>query len=108
MVEDQVDVCSCDVRTEDGRVFPRNRRHLNKSPQLPVAVPPRMEVSVIPREPLIQPTEIVPVELPAEPPLIQDKVTEVPPSPALVQPTGVRASGRQIKTPAHFKDFDMS
>ena len=106
-VEDQVDVCSYDVLTEDGRLFHRNRRHLKKSPQLPPAVPPPVEEPVIPRKPLLQPTEEVPVELPGELPLIQDKVVEVPPSPALVWLTGVRASGSQIKTPALFKDFDM-
>ena len=103
-----MDVRSYDVRTEDGRVFRRNRRHLKKSPEPPAPVPPPVEEPIIPREPLLQPTEVVPVELPAETPLTQDKVTEVPPSPALDLPTGVRASGRQIKTPARFKDFDMS
>ena len=106
-VENQVNVNSYDVRTEDGRVFCRNKRHLRKSPQPATPVPPLMEEPVIPREPPLQRTEVVPVELPAESPLIQDKVTEVPPSPALVLPTGVRASGCQIKNPAPFNDFDM-
>ncbi|XP_078374106.1 uncharacterized protein LOC144657623 [Oculina patagonica] len=105
-VEDQVR--SYDVRTEDGRVFHRNRRHLRKSPQPPAPVPPPAEEPVIPRDSLLQATEVVPVELPAEPALIQDKFTEVSLSHALVLPTGVRASGHQIKIPARFKDFDMS
>ena len=115
-VEDQVDVRSYAVRTDDGRMFRRNRRHLRKSQQPPAAVPSQpptpvpspSEEPIIPREPPFLPSEAVPVELPTEPPLVEDKVPEVPCPPDL--PTGVRASrsGRQIKTPAHFKDFVLS
>ena len=64
--EDQVDVRSYDVSTEDGRGSRRNRRHLKKSLQLPAAKPPPVEEPVIAREPLLQPRELVPAELPAE------------------------------------------
>ena len=43
-VEDQVDVRSYAVRTEDRRVFRRNRRHLKKYDPPPVTHTPEVEV----------------------------------------------------------------
>ena len=43
-VEDQVDVRSYAVRTEDGRVFRRNRRHLKKYDPPPATHTPEVEV----------------------------------------------------------------
>ena len=43
-VEDQVDVRSYTVRTEDGRVFRRNRRHLKKYDPPPTIQTPEVDV----------------------------------------------------------------
>ncbi len=98
-VQGQVDVRSYEVRTEDGKVFRRNRKHLRTSV-------PRMDEGpmsaltgdhqrprVYPQVPVVAPDVQVPVEQPPAPPVDND-IT--PP---------VRASSRVVKPPAYLKDF---
>ena len=118
-VEDQVDVGSYSVRTEDRRVFRRNRRHLNKyHPPLATHNP---EVEVGPSKITVATTEGAVKDSkqpPIQPPQQVSADVSTPPSspivPVLVPvkdpPAGVAAatrSRRQIKLPARFKDFNM-
>lgn len=121
-VEDQVDVRSYAVRTEDGRLFRRNRRHLKKydsppaihTPEVEVrpskitatSTPPAEETVKESEEPPIQPPQQVSADLSTPP----SSPTVPAPAPVEDPPTGVAAatrSGRQIKLPARFKDFKM-
>ena len=122
-VEDQVDVRSYAVRTEDGRVFRRNRRHLKKYDPPPAIHTPEVEVrpskitatSTPPAEGAVKESEEPPIEPPQ---LVSADLSTLPsssivPAPAPVEdpPAGVAAatrSGRQIKLPARFKDFKMT
>ncbi len=102
-MQGQVDVRSYEVRTEDGKVFRRNRKHLRTSVPRMDEVPMTMSAStgdhqrprVYPQVPVVTP-EVhvhVPVEQPPAPPVDND-IT--PP---------VRASSRVVKPPAYLKDF---
>ncbi|KAK3746314.1 hypothetical protein QZH41_006886 [Actinostola sp. cb2023] len=112
-VEEQVDVRSYNIRTEDGRVYRRNRRHLRKSPPTtftyqqseylthtaptskvppsPVIDPPLMEASDVPTRPT--PTTAPPVPKP-----LHDEIS----------PTTRTRSGREVKPPSHLKDYVLS
>ena len=111
------------VRTEDGRVFRRNRRHLKKYDPRPAIHTPDVEVeaskstatSTPPAEGAVKESE----EPPIEPPQLVSADLSTPPSsptvpaPAPVEdpPAGVEAAtrtGHQIKLPARFKDFEMT
>lgn len=123
LVVDQVDVWSYAVRTEDGRVFWRNRRHLKKYHPPPAAHtrevevgPSKITVASTPlaegavkdsEQPPIQPPPQVPADISA-PPL---SPTVPVPAPVKDPPAGVAAVTRsrlQIKLPARFKDFKMT
>ena len=120
-VEDQVDVRSYAVRTEDGRVFRRNRRHLKKCYQPPATSMPEVEPeqSNITATPTLLKEKAVKdlSQLPIPPPkqVTTDNPTpplspKVPP-PVKDQPAGegtVTRSRRQIKLPTRFKDFKMT
>lgn len=122
-VEDQVDVRSYAVRTEDGRVFRRNRRHLKKYDPPPSTHTPDVEVgpskitvtSTPPaegaekdsEEPPLQPPQQVSADV-STPPL---SPTVPAPAPVKDPPAGVAAatrSRRQINLPARFNDFKMT
>ena len=122
-VEDQVDVRSYAVCTEDGRVFQRNRRHLKKYDPPPSTHTPEVEVgpskitvtSTPPAEGAVKDSEEPPLQPPQQvsadvstPPL---SPTVPAPAPVKDPPAGVAAatrSRRQIKLPARFKDFKMT
>ena len=122
-VEDQVDVRSYAVRTEDGRVFRRNRRHLKKYDPPPATHTPEVEVgpskitvtSTPPAEGAVKDSEEPPIQPPQQ---VSADVSTPPssptvPAPAPVEdpPAGVAAATRskhQIKLPARFKDFKMT
>ena len=122
-VEDQVDVRSYAVRTEDGRVFRRNRRHLKKYDPPPATHISEVEVgpskitvtSTPPAEGAVKDSEEPPIQPPQQ---VSADVSTPPssptvPAPAPVKdpPAGVPAttrSRRQIKLPARFKDFKMT
>ena len=122
-VEDQVDVRSYAVRTEDGRVFRRNRRHLKKYHPHPATHTSEMEVppskitvtSTQPAEGTVKDSEEPPIQSPQQvsadvstPPL---SPTVPVPAPVKDLPTGVAAATRgrrQIKLPASFKDLKMT
>ena len=118
-----MDVRSYTVRTEDGRGFRRNRRHLKKYDPPPTIHTPEVEVgpskimctSTPPAEGAVKEPE----EAPREPLQQVSADFSTPPSsptvpaPAPVEdpPAGVAAatrSGYQIKLPACFKDFTMT
>ena len=121
-VEKQVDVRSYDVRTEDGRVFRRNRRHLRSSKE-PVhsssepvspSVPERTFTAPLP------PNEPVPGTSQEFPPPKEAAAAEKPntslnpadvstPS-TPVKPVGlpVTRSGWTSRPPSHLKDFVVS
>ncbi|CAH3148657.1 unnamed protein product, partial [Porites lobata] len=73
-VEDQVDVRSHAVRTEDGRVFRRNRRHLKKYDPPPATHTPEVEVvsskitvtSTPPAEGAVKDSEEPPIQPPQQ------------------------------------------
>ncbi|KAK3730127.1 hypothetical protein QZH41_004833 [Actinostola sp. cb2023] len=112
-VEEQVDVRSYNIRTEDGRVYRRNRRHLRKSPPTtftyqqsdylthtaptskvppsPVIDPPLMEASDVPTRP-------TPTTAPLVPKPLHDEIS----------PTTRTRSGREVKPPSHLKDYVLS
>ena len=122
-VEDQVDLRSFPVRTEDGRFFRRNRRLLKKYHPPPATHTPEVEVepskitvtSTPPAEGAVKDSEEPPIQPPQQ---VSADVSTPPssptvPAPAPVKdpPAGVPAatrSRRQIKLPARFKDFKMT
>ena len=122
-VEDQVDVRSYAIRTEDGRVFRRNRRYLKKYDPPAATHTPEVEVrpskitstSTPPAEGAVKDSEEPPIQ-PAQ--LVSADVSTPPSSPTVPAstpvedpPAGVAAanrSRRQIKLPACFKDFKMT
>ena len=122
-VEDQVDVRSYAVRTEDGRVFRRNRRHIKQYDPPPATHTPEVKVgpskitvtSTPPAEGAVKDSE----EPPLQPLQLGSADVSTPPSsptvpaPAPVKdpPAGVAAATRsrsQIKLPARFKDFKLT
>ena len=118
-VEDQVDVRSYAVRTEDGRVFRRNRRHLKKYDPPPATHTPEVVVgpSKITAEGAVKDSEEPPIQPPQQ---VSADVSTPPsspivPAPAPVEDPPVRvaaasrgSSRRQIKLPGRFKDFMMT
>ena len=122
-VEDQVDVRSYAVRTEDGRVFRRNRRHLKTYHPPPATDTPEVEVglskitvaSTPTAEEAVKDSEQPPIQSPQQvsadvfgPP---SSPTVPVPAPVKDPPAGVAAatrSRRQIKLSARFKDFSMT
>ena len=122
-VEDQVDVRSYAVHTEDGRVFRRNRRHLKKYHPPPATHTPEVEVapskilvtSTPPAEGAVKDSEEPPIQPPQQ---VSADVSTPPSSPTVPVPAPVKdptagvaaatRSRRQIKLPACFKDFKMT
>ena len=116
LVEDQVDVRSYNVRTEDGRIFRRNRRHLRFSREpfyqdpateafKPADTRQQPHVHTEPNQP--QNSEPVISEVPQQPE--QPVLSPVPvqsPQPAVQSPKSEvkTRSGRVIKKPQRFSD----
>ena len=111
-VEGKVDTRSYQIRTEDGRVYRRNRRHLRRTRK--EQFPSR------PRVPLAPPASVTP----AVPPVVNDqepreesastnnnddqRIQQMPVSPtgemqAAVPPLVTTRSGRVVKTPVRFQ-----
>lgn len=112
-VQEQVDIRSYNVRTEDGRVYRRNRRHLRKSqpdvppPQTTTEVPTEYQTPVQPYQaPPSQRGKTVPPETkaPVKPPPSPTSSKTVPPK---IQENPVRTtrSGREVKPPSYLKDY---
>ena len=93
-VEDQVDVRSYAVRTEDGRVFRRNQRHLKKYDPPPAIHTPEVEVgpskitttSTPPAEGAVKESEEPPIEPPK---LVSADLSTPPSSPTVPAPAPV-------------------
>ena len=118
-MEDQVDICSYEVRTEDSRLYRRNRRHLRQSKEpfvqtsetssvrpsqdnhpdtMPVAAEPiRSQLAGQPVQDNLagQPKQTEPVKV---------SPSQVPPS-GPVTPTVVTRSGRVSRAPQYLQDF---
>ena len=115
-VQDQVDVRSYAVRTEDGRMYRRNRRHLRRTPEkfrpkntivdemcsddsaTPVPFSSNSLVTnapVVPTAPSHPPPKSTTAIVPAAP------HADIPPQ----EQTRISRSGRQIKKPTYLKDF---
>ena len=113
-VEEKVDIRSYQVRTEDGRVYRRNRRHLRKSraPARPLRAVPRPCCSTSSNldnaEPTVQPpSSAATYKATQVEETTQDTTsenTEHPEKPELNKPVITR-SGRVITPPARFADF---
>ena len=94
-VEDQVDVRSYAVRTEDGRVFRRNRRHLKKYDPPPATHTPEVEVgpskitvtSTPPAEGAVKDSEELPIQPPQQ---VSADVSTPPSSPTAPEPAPVK------------------
>lgn len=94
-VEDQVDVRSYAVRTEDGRVFRRNRRHLKKYDPPPSTHTPDVEVgpskitvtSTPPAEGAVKDSEEPPLQPPQQ---VSADVSTPPLSPTVPAPAPVK------------------
>ena len=125
-IEDQVDVRSYTVRSEDGRVFPRNRRHLKKYHPPPATYTPEVATVEVGRskitaastplaEEAVKCSEQPPIQPPQE---VSADVSAPPSSPTVPLPAPVKdplaaeavatRSKRQIKLPARFKDCKMT
>ena len=119
--EDQLDVRSYVVRTEDGNVFRRNRRHLKTYDPPPDTHTAEVEVgpskNTVTAEGAVKDSE----EPPIQPPQHVSVDVSIPPSSPIVRapapvkdpPVGVAAATRssiirQIKLPGLFKDFMMT
>ena len=118
-VEDQVDIRSYEVRTEDGRLYRRNRRHLRQSKEPFVQT---SETSLVrpPQENLSSPAPVAaepirpqftgqPVQnnlagQPKQAEPVTDSPSQEPPS-GPVKPTVVTRSGRVSRTPQYLQDF---
>ena len=118
-VEDQVDIRSYEVRTEDGRLYRRNRRHLRQSKEPFVQTsgtslvrPPQDN----PSNPAPAAAEPIRPQLTGQPvrnnlasqPKQAEPVTDSPsqePRSGPVKPTVVTRSGRVSRTPQYLQDF---
>ena len=110
--EDQVDLRSYTVRTEDGRDHPPPATH---TPEVEVGPSKITVTSTSPAEGAVKDSEEPPIQPPQQvsadvstPPL---SLTVPAPAPVKDPPAGVAAatrSRRQIKLPARFKDFKMT
>jgi hypothetical protein len=110
-VEGQVDVRSYNIRTEDGRPFRRNRRHLRASKEmydphvdqpLPIPMPvvptTPIEIGSTQETPTIeQATSVAGPETPAQTLKTPIEVTS--------QSRTTTSSGRRVKTPSYLKDY---
>ena len=127
-VEQQVDVRSYEVRTEDGKIFRRNRRHLrsSKEPECirvnpePIQMPNQThlpEILTIPK-PTVSPQKTsAPLEVPppkeprevtcSEKPESSSQTGKVPEPSSPPKPADrpVTRSGRMSRPPSYLKDF---
>ena len=117
-VQKQVDVKSYAVRTEDGRLFRRNRRHLRQSKEQFVAKDPDVEI-------LSPVTNCPPTEVYTEPSAAPAQNSTEDPTPLhskqtgqglpIIRPTpssaecqknsAVTRSGRSVRPPSYLKDY---
>jgi transposase InsO family protein len=112
-VEDQVDIRPYNVRTEDGRVYRRNRRHLRKSQ--PVQLSPQPLVEMPTEYPTtVQPSQALSSQQDATPPQISPPPIQPPPPASSntthkFQETSARTtrSGLQVKLPSYLKDYEL-
>ena len=118
-VEDQVDIRSYEVRTEDGRLYRRNRRHLRQSKE-PFAQTSETSLVRPPQENLSSPAPAAaeptrpqftaqPVQnnlagQPKQAEPVTDSSSQEPRS-GPVKPTVVTRSGRVSRTPQYLQDF---
>ena len=117
-VEEQVDIRSYEVRTEDGKLYKRNRRHLRQSKEpfaqtteaSPVVQPQHNQTNTSsttaePTRPKAtgQPVQNSPVDLPKQ----TEPVTVAPSQepPPTTKPTVVTRSGRVSRAPQYLQDF---
>ena len=118
-VEDQVDIRSYEVRTEDSRLYRRNRRHLRQSKEPFVQTsgtslvrPPQDNPSnpapaaAEPIRPQLtgQPVRNNLASQPKQAEPVTDSPSQEPPS-GPVKPTVVTRSGRVSRTPQYLQDF---
>ena len=128
-VEQQVDVGSYEVRTEDGKIFRRNRRHLRNSMEPaytggspePIHMPDRtqlLEGTTSSKSTVIPPKTSAPIELPppkdalgatcSKKPESSPKPLDMPEQPPAPKPPAdrpVTRSGHTPRPPSHLKDF---
>ena len=114
-VEQQVDVRSYAVRTEDGRLFRRNRRHLrqSKEPFMPKDADVEIPSPILSSPPITASTEPVSGEDSAgRPTALSRKQPEPGPPTACAAPlaecqksNAVTRSGRSTRPPGYLKDF---
>ena len=118
-VEEQVDVRSYAVRTEDGRLFRRNRRHLRQSKEPFMAKDSEVEIpSPVPNSPPPkvytepEPTQNStghPTTLSSKQSDVEPHVVSPVPFPAECQKNSpVTRSGRSIRPPYYLKDYVQS
>ena len=110
-VEDQVDIRSYEVRTEDRRLYRRSRRHLRQSKEPFVQTSETSSVRLSQDHPDTMPAAAEPIrsQLAGQP--VQDnfagqpkQTSQVPPS-GPVKPTVVTRSGRVSRAPQYLQDF---
>jgi len=98
-VQDQVDIRSYKIRTEDGREYRRNRRHLRKSKTATETVSSTPDVP-IPDEPNSPPPLPPPGEMISKPPAVQSDVHTQ-------STTTTTRSGRAVKQPKYLQDYEL-
>ena len=114
-VEQQVYVRSYAVRTEDGRLFRRNRRHLrqSKEPFMPKDVDVEIPSPIVSSPPTTTSTETISRENSAGHPTALSRKQPEPGPPATCpaplaecqKSNAVTRSGRSIRPPGYLKDF---
>jgi hypothetical protein len=108
-VEKQVDVRSYQIRTEDGRVFRRNRRQLNKTPEQcnPTEYIPAVPLEPPKDEPQVQLQATTTSHKTHPPPQATTAATSA--TTAVEPPTSTETtttrSGRAVRKPAYLKDY---
>ena len=118
-VEQQVDVRSYEVRTEDGKIFRRNRRHLRSSREpacvrinpVPIHMPNQTRVPeslTIPKPSVTPPKTSAPLEVPPpKKPESSSQTGKVPEQSSPPKPVDcpVTQSDRMSRPPSYLKDF---
>ena len=96
---------SCQVRTEDGRVYRRNRSHLYKVPENKDTVESKVNAQTLP--PARKPNEEI-LQVPPKPSVLHlpdvSQPDLQPASPGVLPPVSTR-SGRIVRRPAYLRDF---
>ena len=108
MVDKQVGVRSCQVITDDGRLYRRNCQHLRLTAKARKQSPPDVEIcSSDPGPlPLTKVEQVPPVVESTTQEVAKPQTTPNPQADDITSPERFSTQGRVLRRPAHFSDYE--